>query len=612
MSGNAGAVPSPPRVHQNRSRSTRWDDRAFRRLCRAAACIVLVIAAGLVFYLAKDSWLALRTEGLGFFTRLKIDTNKQQFGALAYIYGTLMTSAVAMLLAVPLGVGSAVFLAELAPSWMRRTGSFLIELLAAIPSVVYGFWGLFFIAPYVQALAFALGGENTGGSNLLSAGIVLAIMILPYVTAISYDVLRAVPTHQVQGALALGATRWQMIWTVLLPYARPGILGACFLALGRALGETMAVTMLAGNKAEISWNLFLPGDSIASVLANQLNEATDSLHRSALVALGLALLLVTVVVNCFARLLIWRMNHQPVVSRHRAPARSTWWPRLEPRRVDRFMRGLLCVFFTITLIPLFLILGYITWRGAGALDWNFFTQLPKPRGEPGGGLAHALLGSLMLVSLATLFAVPLSLLVAIYLSEYRSKRLAPTVRFVGELLGGVPSIVVGVFAYALLVDRESIFSLGNFSGWAGAFALGVMMVPIVMRSAEESLKLVPTSLRLASQALGATEWQTILRVSVPAALPSIITGVFLALARIAGETAPLLLTAYNSIWWPRSPFDRTPFLPYYIYAWSQSGYPDEERQAWAAAFVLLSFVMLMNIGIRVLTGKRVVLASRAD
>src|SRR5438105_1356351 len=186
-------------------------------------------------------------------------------------------------------------------------------------------------------------------------------------------------------------------------------------------------------------------------------------------------------------------------------------------------------------------------------------------------------------------------------------RLGPAVRFVGELLGGVPSIVIGIFAYNLAVRP-----MGHFSAWAGAFALSMMMIPVVMRASEEALKLVPRTIRDASFALGASHWQTVLRVSVPAALPAIVTAVFLAIARVGGETAPLLLTASSNQYWPTSPNDFTPSLPIYIFNYAISPYEDWHRQAWAAALVLLVTVMLLNFGVRVLTGKRVLSASRAD
>jgi phosphate transport system permease protein len=267
-----------------------------------------------------------------------------------------------------------------------------------------------------------------------------------------------------------------------------------------------------------------------------------------------------------------------------------------------------------TVIPLFLILWKITVEGLGALDSSFFTNLPNDKPP---GLGHALYGTGLLVMLTTLFAVPVGILAAIFLVEYRTSRLAPIVRFIGELLGGVPSIVIGILGYYVLVkgfDWYDYFGMriGHFSGWAGVFALFVMMIPIVMRTTEESLKLVPASLRSASFALGAAHWQTVMRVSVPAALPAIITGVFLAIARIAGETAPLLLTADSSNYWRYSPSEPMPFLTYYINKYFSSSMPDEQKLSWAAAFVLLALVMILNVGIRLITGKRVVSAARAD
>lgn len=605
---------------QPKASAGRLADLLFRAACTVAAASVIALAALLTVFLVIQSWPAMTAIGGSFFLTQDWDPVKDHYGALAFIFGTLATSAIAMVIAVPLSVGTAAFLAEIAPSWLRRSGSFLIELLAAIPSVVYGFWGVAFLAPnVVQKFFNVVGGPNTGGVGILSAGLILSIMIVPYITAISYDVCRAVPRAQREGALALGATRWQTIRQIVLPYARPGIIGACFLALGRALGETMAVTMLIGNSPKIIWSIFATGDSIASVIANQLGNTPKDLTRSALVELGLTLFLVTVAVNSLARLLIWRTMARartprrrtvPITAAHLANGDVAARPRPPmPRgnrgaeRMNRLMTGVLFACLVLTLGPLFPILGYIAYRGVRSVNLDFFTHLPI---DTPPGLGNALLGSGILVGLATIFAVPIGILAAVYLAEYRSKRLGPAVRFIGELLGGVPSIIIGVFSYALIVMPT------DFSAWAGAFALGVMMVPIVMRASEESLKLVPQTLRNASYALGAANWQTVARVIVPAALPAIVTGVFLAIARIAGETAPLLLTAYNSNYWPGSPSDRTPFLTYYIYHYALSDSPEEQRLAWAAALVLLAVVMILNVGIRLLTGKRVILASRAD
>jgi phosphate transport system permease protein len=603
-------------------------DLIFRLLCRGSALTVLGLMALLILVLSYHSIPAVKAYGLRFL--VTNDWNPQgMLGALPFVYGTLVTSAVGMVIAVPLGVGAAAFLAEIAPSFVRRVGSFLIELLAAIPSVVFGFWGFFYLRPAVQT-TFELFGHSTTGNGLLTAGLILAIMILPYITAITYDVCRAVPRSQREGSLALGSTRWQMIWSVILPYARPGIIGGSFLALGRALGETMAVMMLIGNKNEIEKSIFGQGATVASVIATELNESAD-LKKSALVELGLTLLLVTVGVNCLARLLIWRVERK-------GGGQSPWnwrrlfgrWPTdvngLKASRPDReiyrvstmdlsrrnqfakvvnlVMTGVLAACLFVIVIPLFLILGNITALGITAVDWNFFSNLPN---DSPPGLGHALYGSALLVGLTTLFAVPVGILAAVFLVEYKTSRLVPIVRFVGELLGGVPSIVIGILGFYVLKEP-----IGHFSGWAGVFALFVMMIPIIMRATEEALKLVPASLRTASYALGAAHWQTVLRVTVPAALPAIITGVFLAMARIAGETAPLLLTAGSSNFWRYSPNEPTPFLTFYINKYFGSSLPEEQRLSWAAAFVLLTLVMLLNIGIRVATGRRQVSAARAD
>jgi phosphate transport system permease protein len=597
-----------------------------RTVCQGAAVLLIVLVALLLVILVSRAWLSIHTNGWFFFTQNDWNPASNTFGGLAFVWGTLITSALAMLVAVPLGVGSAAFLSEIAPDWLRRPGSFFVEMLAAVPSVVYGFWGMFFLGPGLQRFVSWLGGPNFGGVGIFPAGIILAIMIVPYVTAVSFDVCRAVPSAQREAALSLGATRWQMIRSVVLPYARPGIIGACFIALGRALGETMAVTMLIGNSPTLDPSIFAKGDTIASAIANQFTAATYDVYLSALVQLALVLFLVTILVNALARLLIWRVGRVSTSSgthswsawlwRHRHQRRESASPRHErdprvSRWVNQVMTWVLGLCLVFTLGPLFLILGYLFYRGIGSLRWEFFVNLPL---EEPGGMANALLGSTLLVGAATLVAVPAGLLAAIYLAEYRSRWLGQTVRFLGELLGGVPSIVIGIFAYALIVQgtRSWIGGRPSLFGWAGVFALAVMMVPIVMRTSEEALKLVPQSLRHASYALGAGHAQTLRRAIVPAALPAIITAVFLAIARIVGETAPLLLTAGDNKYWPTSLNDYTPSLPVYIYNYATSGNEDWNRQAWAAALVLLTLVMLLNFGIRFLTGKRLVLASRAD
>lgn len=626
--------PPPPRPSAEPERKLRprenLGDWLTRGVCQAAAVSIVVLALLLVLFLAWYAYPSIRANGLRFFTETvwNPEENARTFGSLAFVYGTLASAAVAMLLAVPLGVSTAAFLSEIAPEWLRRIGSFLVEMLAAVPSVVYGFWGMVVLGPALQKFVRWAGGPNFGGVGLLPAGIILAIMIVPYVTAVTFDVCRAVPVAQREASLALGATRWQTIWSIVLPYARPGIIGAGFIALGRAVGETMAVTMLIGNSPVIKFSLFAKADTIASAIANQFAEATYDLYVAALVELALVLLLVTVLVNALARLLLWQVGRPPkkrpttgatASTNGRSAANRSSQPHpgsarlIGARLADRVMSCVLGAALALTLGPLFFILGYLLFEGMGAIRWEFFVRLPAAVGEPGGGIANALVGSALLVGVATLIAVPIGLLAAIYLAEYRGRRLAPLVRFIGELLGGVPSIVVGIFTYSLIIQSAHYFwGQATLFGWAGAMALAIIMIPIVLRASEESLKLVPASLRQASFALGASRSQTLVRVVVPTALPAIMTAVFLAIARIVGETAPLLLTAGMNRYWPQSLSDYTPSLPVYIFNYAVSPYDDWHQQAWSAALVLLTLVMLLNAGIRLLTGKRAVMASRAE
>ena len=613
-----------------------WGDRLFRWLCQCSGASLLVVAATLVGVLMLQAWPFLTGKHFGeFLSGSRWEPDKGLYGAQVVVFGTVATSVIAMLIAVPLGVGSAAFLSEIAPAWLRRICGFLLELLAAIPSIIYGFWAKTFLAKFgLLPLFNALGLENSAsGQGILAAGIVLAIMVLPYITAVSFDVCQAVPRSQREAALSVGATRWQTIWRVVLPYARPGILAACFLALGRAIGETMAVTMVIGNGQYLpdTFAQFVAGtgDTIPSKIAGSVKETTsaDTQNSAALVTLGLLLMGVTLLMNISARVVIaWASK--PRVKDDRRPIHlggelaevpgpsADQLARVRRRTAlqNRIMTVVLSAAQLLTVVPLFLILGYITYMGAGRLKWTFFTNRT---GDPAGaGMANAILGSVTLVGLASILAIPLGLLAAIFLAEFRTHWLAKPIRFVAEMLGSVPSIVIGIFGYALLVRpfwlAPAEKSWGP-SAWAGGFALAVMMLPVIVRAAEEAIRLVPNGLREASYALGASRRQTVFRVILPAALPAIITGILLAVGRVAGETAPLLYTAGTSNFFAESPSEPTPALPYFIYTYVQNPpKPSDTDLAWAGAFVLLVLVLLLNLGTRLLSGKRVVAASQAD
>jgi phosphate transport system permease protein len=294
-------------------------DAVFRALMFGAALLLLLIVGAMILALASHSTLSIREFGFGFLTTREWNPIKGQFGALAFIYGTIASSLIALLISVPLSLGIAIFLVEQAPHFLARPITFLVELLAAIPSVVYGVWGIFVLAPFLRVhveppLARWFGwlplfqGTITG-IGLLTGGVILAIMVTPIISAVVHDVLSAVPNTQREAALALGATKWETT-LVVLGNGAPGIAGAVILGLGRAIGETMAVTMVIGNRPEISASLFQPSYTLASVIANEFTEATADIYLSSLVELGLILFLVTFVVNAIARLLVWRVTRQ--------------------------------------------------------------------------------------------------------------------------------------------------------------------------------------------------------------------------------------------------------------------------------------------------------------
>ncbi|HET7790640.1 MAG TPA: phosphate ABC transporter permease subunit PstC [Gemmatimonadales bacterium] len=323
--------PIPPATDTGADRDERWrafrsvnsSDRWYRRVLTALAltlpALLLLVGLGLTV----SAWPALERFGLHFVWSSVWDPVAEVYGAAPMIYGTLVSSALALVIAVPLALGVAIFLTEFAPRWIRQPVAFVIELLAAIPSVVYGLWGIFVLIPFLRTavvppLRAALGWTPffSGvfyGASMLAGGVILAIMIVPYIAAVSREVLLAVPAHQREAALGLGATRWEAVWGAVMPYGRSGIIGAVILGLGRALGETMAVTMVIGNRHDIATSFLQPAYTMAAAVANEFTEATTAMYLSALFDVGLILFVITVIVNALARLLVWRVAGNAVV-----------------------------------------------------------------------------------------------------------------------------------------------------------------------------------------------------------------------------------------------------------------------------------------------------------
>jgi phosphate transport system permease protein len=318
-----GAIPVSRQGERGRVlQRLRFRDAAFRGLTRAAALAVLIILGGIILSLVHGSWLALSTFGLGFVISDAWNPVTEKFGALAPIYGTIVTSLIAMAIAVPVGLMIAVFLTELCPPWLRRPIGIAIELLAGIPSIIYGIWGLFLFAPFLQQTLQPLLINTLGnvpgignlfagppyGIGILTAGLILAVMVLPFVTSISRDVFEAVPPVLKEAAYGVGCTTWEVLRYVVLPFARAGVIGGVMLGLGRALGETMAVTFVIGNAHHIAGSILAPGTTISATIANEFTEAVGDLYTSSLIALGLLLFVITFIVLAAARYMLMRLN----------------------------------------------------------------------------------------------------------------------------------------------------------------------------------------------------------------------------------------------------------------------------------------------------------------
>jgi phosphate transport system permease protein len=314
-------------AEQSRSKAMqrlRLTDTVFRWLTRLSAIAVLVLLGGVIIALIEGSWMALRQFGFGFLFQAHWNPVTEQFGAIAPIYGTIMTSVIAMLIAVPVGLMIAFFLTELCPMFLRRPIGIAIELLAGIPSIIYGIWGLFVFAPFLQRtlqpflidlfgpipLLSSIFAGPPYGIGMLTAGLILAIMVLPFITSISRDVFDAVPPVLKEAAYGLGCTKWEVFRNVVLPYTRVGVIGGVMLGLGRALGETMAVTFVIGNAHRISASILAPGTTISATIANEFTEAVGDLYTSSLIALGLILFFITFVVLAIARYLLLRIERR--------------------------------------------------------------------------------------------------------------------------------------------------------------------------------------------------------------------------------------------------------------------------------------------------------------
>lgn len=687
----------PPRRSVRRTLSAAIAERSYFGLAILAGVFSIGFVAYFIWTLLRHTWPVWQTFGVwGFITGTQWvvtpAVGQPVYGALPEIYGTLTTSAIAMVIAVPLSIGVALATTVFLPARTRAPLAGVIDLLAAVPSVVFGLWGIVIMVPAINPaltyitehqmatvfvlvllltglawilpagalrvivllMALVLGGVwllalvgvipstfrllsgPVLSGSYVTAGLILGIMVLPIMTAITREVFVTVPREQSEAAYALGATRWEMVRDAILPWSRSGIVGASALGFGRAIGETIAITILLGNSPNIFGSLLGPGSTLASKITNEFSEAAG-LQQNALIALAIILFALALLTNVGARL-VTRSNpsgggkanvltrilqrravaaelpeNLPADSEEQAtkvapPAAVRREPGLggispSRRRRSMFATGAIYLSIAIAVVPLGLILGEMLIQGLPELSWTFLTALPPidPANTTGAGIGNAIVGTLMMVGVGTAIAAPLGILTALLMYECSlagplAARFARTMGLVIDILLGVPSIVVGLFGYLAIVIVQ-----GGYSGWAGAIALAIIMFPIIVRSADEVLRLVPSGLSEAALALGAPKWRTALKIVIPAAAPGILTGIVLAIARAAGETAPLIFTAGVNQFFSTNMSQPMAAIPEVIFNLTINTRTTQSVQfAWGATLVLVTMILVLNLIARLL------------
>jgi phosphate transport system permease protein len=629
--GSPGTGKAPQILSDAKSRERK--EKAIKTVWFLTALSAILAIVFILLFLLRDSLPIFEEVGILQFltgTTWYPTGSPPEYGIFVLIVGTVLVTLGAMVFAVPLSIGCAIYISELAPPWLKKILKPATELLAGIPSVVYGFFGLIVLTNVIR-ITF----DVPTGETWLAGSILLGIMALPTIISISEDAISMVPREYKEGSLAIGATRWQTISRVLLPSALSGISTAIILGFGRAIGETMAVLMVTGNAAVIPepvWNILSPVRTLTGTLGIEMGEvAVGSDHYAALFGVAVVLLAITLIINTLAVVILNNLrerqtgtgragitNPKTLTDPLRRPlaicglllvaiavlviaplclavpvlavlaAAYFLKSRLTPRQAEGVAFSLITASAVIVILILFILLQDIIVHGLPALSWEFLTQPPKDLGRA-GGIFPAIAGTFYLVAGAILFALPLGMGTAIYLIEYTKEgKVTRIIRSTIDLLNGTPSIVFGLFGLAFLV----YFLKFGVSLIAGQITLALMVLPTIIRATEESLKSIPQSLREGSLALGATRWQTIYRVVLPPAVPGILTGTILSIGRAAGETAPIMFTAvvFSQRYLPASLFEPVMALPYHLYILA-TNVPGSSVNKYGTALVLLILVI---------------------
>jgi len=604
-------------------------------LCAISSIIAIFCILGFLLYDAAPAFVEIGL--LPFLTGDRWDPASAipKYGTVPLVVGTLLVTLGAMAVAVPFGIASALYISQLASPRMRNVLKPTVELLAGIPSVVYGFFGLAVLVRLIQDWSGVSSGES-----VMAGSILLGIMALPTIISVSEDALSAVPQYLREGSFALGATHWETIARVLIPAAIPGITAAIILGIGRAVGETMAVIMVTGNAAIIPdplWDIFSPVRTLTGTLGIEMGEvAIGSIHYHALFGVAVLLLFITLVINLLSLWVMKRLHqsqcgstscsiHNPLaciphswtepVTRNAGmiavllgvicmAVLGLWLPSVGTALLytawavsDRFLRrqqvqriwfSVITILIMLVICTLIFILYDIFSHGLPHVTLSFLTEPPRNLGRE-GGIFPAIIGTFYLILGSIAIALPLGIGAAIYLVEYtKENRLTRLIRTATDLLNGTPSIVFGLFGFTFLV----IFLGFGISLLAGVITLALMVLPTIIRTTEEALRSVPESIREGSYALGATRWQTVRRVVLPPAVPGIITGSILSIGRAAGETAPIMFTAvvFMQRRLPDSLLDPVMALPYHLFVLATT-VPGARDNQYATAVVLLILVI---------------------
>jgi phosphate transport system permease protein len=656
---------------QASARRARRANRAFGALAKFCGFFILALLAAVAIFLLIRGLPAFFGDSasikstIGAFTGGEVDNFWGFVSPL--IFGTALTAVLALLLAIPISIGIALFIAFYCPKRFSGLVSSVVDLLAAIPSVIYGLWGGLVLVPSVFGAANAVskvfgwiplfaGPASNPPRTVGTVAIVLAVMVIPIITSVSRDLFKQTPVLLQEAALGLGATRWEMIRLAVLPFAKSGVVSAAMLGLGRALGETMAVLMILSPGRGFSFNLFKASQNqtIAANIAAQFPEA-DDMGVSVLIATGLVLFVITFIVNFAARRIAARKPGQKgkgrlrtLLGRMRGSAKASQTttadvvsdsdissadahPAIDAvatitrssararHRLDVAMRVLIYVSLVVAVIPLISVLWTVVSGGIAQFNWYFLTHNMKGvigGLYPYGGILHAMIGTLEITGGAMLISIPVGIMTSVWLVEYaQGTKPHAVVSFLVDVMSGIPSIVAGLFAYSVF---SIFFGPGTVNGFVGSVALSILMLPTVIRTCEEMLLIVPNDLREAAYGLGVTKARTIWRIVLPTALPGIVSGVILAIARVIGETAPLLIAAGVITGTNVNLFSgRMMTLPVYVYDEYSQGLAQCSAQglaltppcvpeirmerAWSAALVLIILVLILTVIGRLIT-----------